>query len=652
MEQPVRRKLTARVDYSRPVSRDGATPVSRPASPTKFRTIPSPTLTPTNAIRPKAKVNSSATVLPRKLSATMSTSSMSSVGRPQSVPSIPPRATSPFKPSQGTNGSVSPTLGPVKARVTARAPLRPAIQSTPASPASSNYGPTSPHLKPSPSPSPPSPTRTRQPSLSHSVSFGALNYRPPSSPLSQASDIPPVPQLPPSLRDSPPGSGGVRIKSKVTGLVKAGLPSTPRPQSPYATTRTVQPRPRAPSISTIYQLSGSTPPSAPPTQSIYPITTCAPTANPHRYTPARPPQYQTFPPPPPPPAEKLANDSRNGYTSVVAKVNPESIPLPPQSPPMSAVSFSSRSSTSRSSISYHTRKTSSSTAPTLNSHVNGLGLVTDGGDVDRHSHSSSGSRSTSTSRGGSSLDGDSSDVSRRRSSRETHRDSAVNDAERKMKAEAKSNRKIADLEITNRSLMVINASLEATKHRQAKEIRDLRRKLRESRLILPPRTYRAVKSSLENDDTADEDDEEEDEEDEDDDDDSDKVVDDDKEDPSYKRVKNMLDTLLEAGRRALESKPEDFEGGGGGAKVLSAEEVQSWRHKGGIESESEAQDDGDSYVETDAETSFSSSTSPSQVAVPDSDSDLGSEAEVEALMSQPLFYPPAPLPPITLSQSP
>lgn len=43
--------------------------------------------------------------------------------------------------------------------------------------------------------------------------------------------------------------------------------------------------------------------------------------------------------------------------------------------------------------------------------------------------------------------------------------------------------------------MAINTMLEATKARQAKEIRDLRRKLRETRLILPPRAFAAIRSS-------------------------------------------------------------------------------------------------------------------------------------------------------------
>ena len=43
--------------------------------------------------------------------------------------------------------------------------------------------------------------------------------------------------------------------------------------------------------------------------------------------------------------------------------------------------------------------------------------------------------------------------------------------------------------------MAINTMLEATKARQAKEIRDLRRKLRETRLILPPRAFAAIRTS-------------------------------------------------------------------------------------------------------------------------------------------------------------
>lgn len=46
--------------------------------------------------------------------------------------------------------------------------------------------------------------------------------------------------------------------------------------------------------------------------------------------------------------------------------------------------------------------------------------------------------------------------------------------------EAKKNRKILDLEITNKSLLAINAGLEVTKLKQAREIRELKRKVRMS----------------------------------------------------------------------------------------------------------------------------------------------------------------------------
>lgn len=45
-------------------------------------------------------------------------------------------------------------------------------------------------------------------------------------------------------------------------------------------------------------------------------------------------------------------------------------------------------------------------------------------------------------------------------------------------AQLRVERKIADLEITNKSLMAINSGLELTKHRQQREIRELRRRVR------------------------------------------------------------------------------------------------------------------------------------------------------------------------------
>jgi hypothetical protein len=142
------------------------------------------------------------------------------------------------------------------------------------------------------------------------------------------------------------------------------------------------------------------------------------------------------------------------------------------------------------------------------------------------------------------------------------------------------------LEITNRSLLAINASLEKTKDRQAKEIRELKRKLRESRLILPPRAYRAVKSSLDPEEIGDD---EEDIESSSSDDDNDEDEDDDESvtgngtvrkgtsDEAYGRIKLLITNLLEIGKRALEDTKENHMETKSGTKVLTAEEVETWR---------------------------------------------------------------------------
>ncbi|KAF8586995.1 hypothetical protein K439DRAFT_1659329 [Ramaria rubella] len=115
-----------------------------------------------------------------------------------------------------------------------------------------------------------------------------------------------------------------------------------------------------------------------------------------------------------------------------------------------------------------------------------------------------------------------------------------------VRAEAKSNRKIADLEITTRSLLTINAALEASKLRQAREIRELRRKLREARLAMPPGRFRllseedrgtGVGMDADADGETDEDEGDGGEGDE--------------GDASFKRVKKLMEDLLGAGRSAL-----------------------------------------------------------------------------------------------------
>jgi hypothetical protein len=91
--------------------------------------------------------------------------------------------------------------------------------------------------------------------------------------------------------------------------------------------------------------------------------------------------------------------------------------------------------------------------------------------------------------------------------------------------------------------------------------------------MLPPRAYRALKSSLSPEDMADDEDINEDGNDGDD--------SDDEHDETYKRIKGILEDLLENGRRALRAEPRDFQKQSCGAKVLSAEEVRSWRNNMG-----------------------------------------------------------------------
>lgn len=216
--------------------------------------------------------------------------------------------------------------------------------------------------------------------------------------------------------------------------------------------------------------------------------------------------------------------------------------------------------------------------------------------------------------------------------------STLNDEERKVKAEAKSNRKVsttnlslykcmrtlqsqmADLEITNRSLLSINSSLEATKNKQAKEIRELRRKLRETRLILPPRAYREYKSSMdpEEDAIVDEGEDEEDSE-----------VEDAAEgngDEIYKRVKLMLEGLISSGKKALETRVEDFVETKGVAKVLTAEEVKSWhRSNDSGAGNDDNGSDTDSMSVSQADISITSSTNGEEE---DSDEDDHGRASI------------------------
>jgi len=185
---------------------------------------------------------------------------------------------------------------------------------------------------------------------------------------------------------------------------------------------------------------------------------------------------------------------------------------------------------------------------------------------------------------------------------------------------------MADLEITNRSLLAINSSLEKTKVRQTKEIRELRRKLRETRLMLPPLTYRAVQSSLDPREIGD------DEEDVDSDDGSSSGENDalhsvdrgtstghekDTNSATYHRIKLIIENLLETGQKALEKTKQDAMDSRGGAKVLTAEEVESWRDSGAASSTVGRLSDSESHLDDeDASYPYPGHLTPSHSPTP------------------------------------
>lgn len=136
-------------------------------------------------------------------------------------------------------------------------------------------------------------------------------------------------------------------------------------------------------------------------------------------------------------------------------------------------------------------------------------------------------------------------------------------------------------------MLAINLSLESAKHRQAKEIGDLRRKLRESRLSLPPRAYRAIIAQVSSEEEEDVDEEE-----------ASSLVSDNpdvsktttadasrgKADEAYSRCCVLLETLLADAKHALTITPADLvpPEGRGSAKVLSPEEVRTWRRDSAV----------------------------------------------------------------------
>ncbi|KAI0322997.1 hypothetical protein OF83DRAFT_3789 [Amylostereum chailletii] len=593
------RKVTAKVDFNNILNRP---PSSRPVSPYK-----SLNALPDNP-RPKAKVNSSATFSgkTRRVSGTSSVVTSSPTVKTLSSISAIPRPTSPSKfPTRelsSTRSAIDAPTSKAKATLTAHALSRQrSLTSTLAHP----------------SPTAPRPRRG-------SATFSAAGST--TSPSSSSHLSP----------ESAAGSSHVRVRSKVSGLAKASAisapsspsgghppssspPGTHKPASPpYATTRPARLRARSPSIPDF-------------------------SANPHRYQPHRPvpaplnTRYQPFC------ASNGSEAARHAKSASASDSDiQDMLPLPPpQSPPTSTLSFSSHSSRSSSQVTGGTSDVSSSTAPTFHSYLNGAKPP----DVDH------------VPRNAFDAIVDLFDPSSRRSSaastvQNTLSTLSVPKSEgSQIRQEAKSNRKIEDLEITNRSLLAINSSLEATRHKQAKEIRELRRKLRESRLILPPRAYRAVKSSLKPEEVADDEDQDDEEEEEEEGDVPDAFT---AHDETYKRVRGLLDGLLESARKALASTPEDFRDTAV-AKVLSAEEVRSWAvgsADDGSDARSIVDHPGDATtdleLDSEDEQARDGAVSPSRIAVPEDDDGLSSEDEVETMMD---ISPHGRLPPITVTLS-
>ncbi|CUA67082.1 Proteoglycan 4 [Rhizoctonia solani] len=181
--------------------------------------------------------------------------------------------------------------------------------------------------------------------------------------------------------------------------------------------------------------------------------------------------------------------------------------------------------------------------------------------------------------------------------------------------EARSNRKIADLEISNKSLLAINASLEATKSRQAKEIEELRCKLRESRLMLPHTAYLALEQQdpLEPKGAFEEEDEEEDVG-------TDEVTQTQVND-TFDRVRGLLDGLLEDAKKALESKPPEPPNNGVPVRkpirVLDVEELQQYADRETDDDDEEDEDESGVTTATESVTDLAESIdedSPSALA--------------------------------------
>ena len=313
----------------RPPSRNAYANISRPPSPLKSQLAVRPPLASSAVIRPKAKVNSSATT--RKTPSVIYTAGKSDV-------SVTPRPRSPFKPPPVQTRSRPPSPSRSTLSVTRPAVPLATAHSTPSTPDRRHYA-----LSPSsPDDALAKRGKTRHGSISlhHAVSLSSFHTRTPSTsratPSIFARDVNNVCQ---------DGLTQGKVKAKVSAMVQQAEKSNAHPAQPRA-------GPPLGSVSSNVSPNGSPP--VPPNPVFYPITTATPAANPYRLATTRTSpsygryHYQPFSPHDEPPP------TNHKTSSVVAKVDPAAIPPPLYSPPNAAVSFSSRSSVSRSSPSYRT----------------------------------------------------------------------------------------------------------------------------------------------------------------------------------------------------------------------------------------------------------------------------------------------------------
>lgn len=398
-----------------PNSRLPTRPISRPGSPFKGSTSSPQSPSQSPVIRPRAKVNSSATIARKP----PGSSSVPSTSRITVGAANISRPTSPFK-SNATRSNLGLTpASAVKARVTVHTPSKSTdAVSTPSSPESRQRAFTA--IGSDVSRSNHDRQRRGSFSLHHTYSSSSLNASHTfTSPVTSPSQLPAV-DYPQS------GLGPIKVKAKISGLAKSTTDNASS-LSFSPSTRPTHSRTRAPSISSSIVTKSAS--GSPPTsdQQVYPITTGVRAASPYRFATSKhsPPSNQHHYRPFLPSDEQLGNRNKPGLG---VKVDPAAIPLPPLSPPTSAVSFSSHSSlsytstdsprsfstiASRVSPQAHSHKRELSIRSTPDDAANGVVLKAD---VSVHDDDN--------------LDNDG------------EAEGKFGSAERKVKAEAKSNRKV------------------------------------------------------------------------------------------------------------------------------------------------------------------------------------------------------------------